>query len=97
MIVSVASRAMLLAELGIGPAAQHDGAVRPAAAGHRLIEAGGHRQHRDQHGDHPADADDDDQRGAEPLRDAAQVDEGDRPDLTKDAHGITAPPGRRRC
>ena len=70
-------------QLGVGAGAQHDHAVGPAGAGQRVAEALGHGEHGDEHADHARDADDDDQRGAEPLRDVPQVDQRDLDDLVQ--------------
>ena len=64
-------------QLGVGPGAQQDHAVRAPGAGERVAEALRHRQHRHEHAHHAGDADDHDQRGAQPLRQGAQVDQRD--------------------
>ena len=60
-------------ELGVGAAAQDDGAIGAAAVRQGVAESGAHGQHRDQYRDHAGDADDDDAGGADALRQRLQA------------------------
>ena len=81
-------------ELRVGAAAQHDDAVGPAAVRHGVPESGGHRQHRDQHGNHARDADDDHAGGAQALRQRAQAHRAHGEQLLE--HSMTPRPPAQR-
>ena len=73
-------------QFGVGAFAQDDGAFVAAGAGQGGAEAFAHGEQGDQHADDAGDADDDDQRGAQALRNVAQVHPGDGDDLLECAH-----------
>ena len=78
-------------ELAGGAVAQDDHGVVAARARQRRLEADRHRQHADHHHHDPGDADHGRRRSAQPLRQVAQVEPGDRDDLRQPraeaAHG----------
>ena len=60
-------------ELGLRAAAQHERDVLAARGLQRRLEALRHREQRREHGDDAREADDDDERRTEPLRNAADA------------------------